>query len=222
MNQKAREPQNQSQFDDFKKSPGLLGPYSTHIWKNDPKHLSFLLSRYKFVAKMLEGMRDVLEIGCGDGFGIPVVAQTVQYIHAVDWEPLLMEDNRKRISDINCSFECMDITLEKPTQIFDAAYLLDVIEHISPQKEHLVFENIVRCLNPNGVCIVGTPNKTAEQYASKASKEGHINLKTHEDLKKGLSLYFHNVFMFSMNDEVLHTGFAPMSHYLLAMGVGTK
>ena len=30
--------------------------------------------------------------------------------------------------------------------------------------------------------------------------------------------YFENVFMFSMNDEVLHTGFAPMGHYLFALG----
>ena len=26
--------------------------------------------------------------------------------------------------------------------------------------------------------------------------------------------FFHNVFVFSMNDEVIHTGFQPMAHYL--------
>ena len=30
--------------------------------------------------------------------------------------------------------------------------------------------------------------------------------------------FFHNVFIFSMNDEVVHTGYAPMAHYLLALG----
>ena len=29
--------------------------------------------------------------------------------------------------------------------------------------------------------------------------------------------HFHNVFLFSMNDEVVHTGFSPMAHYLLAL-----
>jgi hypothetical protein len=29
--------------------------------------------------------------------------------------------------------------------------------------------------------------------------------------------HFHSVFVFSMNDEVVHTGFYPMSHYLLGL-----
>lgn len=36
------------------------------------------------------------------------------------------------------------------------------------------------------------------------------------DFKNTMQRYFHNVFMFSMNDEVVHTGFHPMAHYLLA------
>jgi hypothetical protein len=34
--------------------------------------------------------------------------------------------------------------------------------------------------------------------------------------------FFHNVFVFSMNDEVVHTGYSPMAHYLLALGCGVK
>jgi hypothetical protein len=34
--------------------------------------------------------------------------------------------------------------------------------------------------------------------------------------------HFENVFVFSMNDEVVHTGFTPMAHYLLAIGAGRK
>ena len=37
-----------------------------------------------------------------------------------------------------------------------------------------------------------------------------------------MSKFFHNVFIFSMNDEVIHTGFYPMAHYLWAIGVGPK
>ena len=32
-----------------------------------------------------------------------------------------------------------------------------------------------------------------------------------------LEAHFHSVFVFSMNDEVVHTGFYPMAHYLLAV-----
>mgnify|MGYP007028595943 CR=1 FL=1 len=34
--------------------------------------------------------------------------------------------------------------------------------------------------------------------------------------------FFDNVFLFSMNDEVVHTGFTPMAHYLFALCVGPK
>jgi hypothetical protein len=34
--------------------------------------------------------------------------------------------------------------------------------------------------------------------------------------------YFHAVFLFSMNDEVVHTGFAPMAHYLIAVCTGKR
>ena len=63
---------------------------------------------------------------------------------------------------------------------------------------------------------------SAERHASAASKAGHINLKSAEILRGLLERHFQSVFSFSMNDEVVHTGFAPMAHYLFAMGVGVK
>ena len=45
-----------------------LGLMTNQAWYDDPKRLTFTLARYKFVAKMLAGMTDVLEVGCGDAF----------------------------------------------------------------------------------------------------------------------------------------------------------
>jgi len=219
---KAKEEQNQIQFDNYKKEATKLGPYTTHIWKHDPRHLSFLLARYKFCAKMLEGKSDVVEIGCGDAFGVPVVAQTVKHVHGIDWEPLLMDDNAERLHDIKCSFSCLDITQSKPDKKYSGAYSLDVIEHIPKDREHLFFENIASSLTGDGVFIIGTPNITANEYASEGSKAGHINLKSHDELRNLMLKYYKNVFMFSMNDEVIHTGFGQMAHYLFSMGVGVK
>lgn len=44
------------------------------MYRNDPKMLVFMAVRYKFVAKMLSGLGSVIEVGCGDGFGAPIVA----------------------------------------------------------------------------------------------------------------------------------------------------
>lgn len=73
----------------------------------------------------------------------------------------------------------------------------------------------------NGGCaVIGTPNETMTPYASKASQLGHINLYTHDRLYRLMEKYYRNVFMFSMNDEVVSTGFEPMGCYIFAVGAG--
>ena len=83
-------------------------------------------------------------------------------------------------------------------------------------------ENIAAILPKNGVLLTGTPNLTAAEYASPQSKAGHINLKNHDGLRDLISQIFDNVFIFGMNDEVIHTGFGPMCHYIWALGVGVR
>ena len=223
---KTKEPQNQSQVEDFKQlGPATMGPWTSHIWRNDPRHMCFLLSRYKFVAKMLEGKSNVLEVGCGDAVGTPIVLQTVKKIHGIDFEPLVLNDaiERYRREGIDrATFAVHDITTSPPPGKFDAAFSLDVIEHIPARVEDTFLDNICAALVPQATCILGTPNITANQYASAASKEGHINLKSGQSLRALMERRFHNVFSFSMNDEVVHTGYAPMAHYLFAVGAGLK
>lgn len=225
-NETTKEFQNQSQVDDYKRmGPATMGPWTSHIWRTDPRHLGFLLARYKFVAKMLAEKKMVLEVGCGDAVGTPVVLQTVGNVHGVDFEPLVLNDAIKRYKSegvSNVKFSVHDMLKGSIDSKFDAAFSLDVIEHIPQDKELIFVKNIVSSLTDDAVLIMGTPNITANEYASPASKEGHINLKSADTLKKLLLDSFHNVFIFSMNDEVVHTGYSPMSHYLLGMGVGVR
>ena len=222
---KAKENQNQRQFDEYEKNKFVFGPFSSHIIRDDPRHLIFMLSRYKFISKMLAGKKRVLEIGCGDAIGMPIMTQTVDYVLGCDWEELLMEGNKIRNKNLNCDFFTCDITKNGPDITngkFDSAFSLDVIEHIPKENEHKYFENIVSSLTDNAVFIIGTPNITANEYASPLSQAGHINLHSHKTLKAKMEKYFINCFSFSMNDEVVHTGFGPMSHYIFIMGVGVK
>lgn len=221
----SKEAQYQIQFDTLQEmGPVQMGPYASHSWRSDPRRLTFLLARYKFCSKILAGKSNVLEIGCSDGYGMRLLLQTVDFVHGVDFDPLFINWGTKHAQDeaLNCKFSVVDITEQAPSGIYEAAYSLDLIEHIEPEKEHLYWENICKVLEPHGVFIVGTPNITASPYASEWSQEGHINLKSADSLKTAMQQYFHNVFIFSMNDEVVHTGFYPMAHYLLAIGVGVR
>ncbi len=219
------EPQYQIQLDTLAaKGPVQLGPTASHLWRSDPRHLGFLLARYKFCAKHLAGKKKVLEVGCGDGFGMRVVLQEVGHVQGLDIDPNFVEWGTKHAAHegLNCSFSNVDVTQEVPPGPFDAAYSLDLIEHIPNAIERKYLANIVASLVPQGVLIIGSPNVTANAHASKWSLEGHINLQSADSLKRLMSDYFHNVFLFSMNDEVVHSGFYPMAHYLFGVGVGVK
>ena len=224
MDKKPKEPQYQVCFD-LKKQKGFarFGLMSNQVWHDDPKRLVFLLSRYKFVAKMLSGKKNVLEVGCADGFGSRIVAQEVGKLMMIDFDPVFIDDARDNM-DPRWKYDCavLDPTENAIPGKYDAAYSLDVIEHIKKEREHAFLQNIVQALSENGVLIIGTPSIQSQKYASPQSLEGHINCKDHNELKKLLSGYFHNVFLFSMNDEVIHTGFYPMAHYLLAVCCGKK
>ncbi len=207
----------------FNCAPFSLGPLGSWDIRNDPKHLCFVLSRYKFCAKMLDTKGSVLEIGCGDSVGTPITAQHVKHVHCVDWDIRHIEDNRNRLGSYgNISYEHLDINKTPCLQNFDAAYMIDVIEHLEPPLEDNFINNICKSLNSNGILIVGTPNITSQQYASEVSKEQHINLHDHASLRNLLNRFFYNTFLMSMNDEVIHTGYAPMAHYIWGIGVGVR
>jgi len=192
-------------------------------WQDDPRHLLFTLSRYKFVAKMLSGLDSVLEVGCSDAFATRIVAQEVKRIVAVDFDAEFIDDAKERASDRwKVELRLHDIVRAPVEGQFDAAYAMDVLEHIPSQKEHIFISNICSTLKESGTLIIGTPSLESQAFASPQSKGGHINCKSGADLKALLARYFANVFIFSMNDEVVHTGYLKMSHYLIALCCGVK
>lgn len=194
--------------------PVTIGRHTSYSLINDPIRLSFVTARYKFCARLLSGMSTVLEIGCGDGFGSTIVAKEVGELICTDINVKMLEETQKYLSFLcNTSFEYYDFRETSYPKAVDAIFLIDTIEHIYPEEEASFMENLCRSLRKNGTCIIGTPNKTAERYASEGSKKGHVNLKDYDDLKNLGASYFHSSFHFGMNDEMIHTGFPPMTHY---------
>ena len=185
--------------------------------------LGFMAARYKFVSKMFAGMKEVVEVGCGDAFGAPVVAKAVGTVTCTDIDEATLEDNRLRLAEFqNIKFKYHDFREGPLPMKADGAYAVDVLEHVFPDEESLFLTNIAAGLTDSGVLLMGTPNLTADAYASELSRKGHVNLKDQESLRAAVLPHFNNVFMFGMNDEVVHTGFAPMAHYIWALCVGPK
>ena len=198
-----------------------LGLMANQVWHDDPRRLSFMLARYKFVAKMLSGRARVLEVGCGDAFGARIVRQEVDHLTAVDYDEMMIEDARKRaVERWAMDLLVHDIVSGPVAGEFDAVYGLDFFEHIPPELNDRVVGNVKQSLTAEGALIFGIPSLESQKYASAPSREGHVNCRSGEDFRRYMRRHFHNVFMFSMNDEVVHTGFFPMAHYLLALCCG--
>jgi protein-L-isoaspartate O-methyltransferase len=98
---------------------------------------------------------------------------------------------------------------------FDPIYIDDIKARAKPAE-------IVKALAPHGAVIIGMPSLESQEHASPQSKAGHVNCKTEEQLRGFMQRHFDNVFIFAMNDEVVHTGFGPMAHYRLALACDPK
>ncbi len=195
-----------------------LGLMTNQVWHEDPRRLTFILARYKFVAKMLSGYRAVAEVGCGDAFGTRIVQQEVDSVTVYDFDPVFIRDiQRRQSAKWALEAQVHDILKSPLPHRYDAVYSLDVIEHIPADEEDTFISNLWAALADHGVLIIGSPSLESQAYASPQSKIGHVNCKSGRALKSLLERYFHTVFLFSMNDEVVHTGFYPMAHYLFAL-----
>jgi hypothetical protein len=176
-------------------------------FRRDPQHLAFWASRYKFVSRILAGEKRVIEVGCGNGFMGAMVAQTVQLLIQTDIAPL-------RGSGIE-QWNPADGKYRKGK--FTAAYALDVLEHIAPRDEDDFLDHITESLTDTGTCIIGMPSLESQPYASAASRAAHVNCKSESQLRETLQRHYVKVFLFSMNDESIGTGFGPMAHYRIAL-----
>lgn len=203
-----------------------MGGYFSNSVRTDIKHISFTLSRYKFISKLLLYRKniEVLELGCNEALGALLLLQNndIKSYKGVDFDAESIAWNQENMPE-KCKFVCGDFF--EPSNVegmFDLIFSLDVIEHINQEREE-EFGNIFSShLKAGGVAVIGTPNITMYQYESEGSREGHVNMYSQERIHELLCRWFDNVFIFNMNDEVVNDCFAPMSCYIFAVCTGKK
>jgi SAM-dependent methyltransferase len=199
-----------------------LGRATSGAYINDPKMLAFICARYKFVSKMVEDVGTVLEVGCGDAFGVPIVAQTVDKVIATDIDVEQLAINAANCHARNVGFQFYDFRFAPFARKVSAIYMIDVIEHIYESEQDVFLRNVVDSLVEDGILMIGTPNVEASKHASAHSRDGHVNLQSADDLYEIGDEYFRNFFQFGQSDEVIHCGFLPMAQYLWLMACGVR
>ncbi len=199
-----------------------LGPHTSLQYNNSRRHLLFSMARYKFAMKMLGGgVGDeditILDLGCSDGFGTYYVAEFAKKVVGVDFDEEAISFAKSSLnSNSNIEF-IQDNFLNKRYGNYDGVVSFDVLEHIYPENEINYMQTVLHNLKDTGTFIVGTPSQETQQFSKENIAGAHVNIKTGEELYKMLKTYFYNVYLFTQNDEIIHTGHLRMANYLIAV-----
>src|ERR671916_1312718 len=111
------------------------------------------LAVYEWVAERCAG-RDVVDMACGEGYGVDVLARRARRVTGVDANPEAHEHARLKYRRPGIRFE-RDL-VETFAEPCDAVVFLQTIEH--GREPAALLEHIRGLLRPGGVAYVSTPN----------------------------------------------------------------
>ena len=128
---------------------------SEHISSDNPIHQR-LFKAYIIAGDHVYG--DVLEVGCGEGRGIPILLNHSKSFTAVDKLEEVMRD--LQIKYPAGKFLSMNIPplRELKDNSYDSIVSFQVIEHI--EDDVLYLKEIYRVLKPGGIALITTPNRS--------------------------------------------------------------
>jgi 2-polyprenyl-3-methyl-5-hydroxy-6-metoxy-1,4-benzoquinol methylase len=212
---------NQKLFrDDSGEVKNMLNKIEGISYKDSPIDFFILLARYKFAARLIRKDQDIIDVGCGKGYGTVFLSKYAKNVVGVDRDDELISYNSNEHSDNDqISFKTMDLLEIDKSDIarYDAVVSMDVIEHFVKEDIPLAVENYSKLIKDDGFAIIGTPNIASRDFASQRRIDTHPFEFTDKEFEETLKKSFKNVFMFSMTDEIVSTQFTGLSWYLMAL-----
>ncbi|OUR99047.1 SAM-dependent methyltransferase [Flavobacteriales bacterium 33_180_T64] len=112
------------------------------------------LKAYNLIAKKIEG--DVLEIGCGEGYGIDIISKKANSLTVIDKSKYVLERIKDKFPETTILHQNIPPLNNLKDNSFDTIISFQVIEHI--EDATLFIKEIHRVLKPNGKAYITTPN----------------------------------------------------------------
>jgi len=133
--------------------------------ETSPGILALHLKRYEFALRWSEGA-DVLDAGCGVGYGSAHLGRQARSVLGVDSSAVALRHARAHYAAANVDFMQADLAeLPIPDSSFDLVCAFETIEHLDDQAAFL--RTAVRVLRPAGTLIVSTPRSRRTTHAPK-------------------------------------------------------
>jgi 2-polyprenyl-3-methyl-5-hydroxy-6-metoxy-1,4-benzoquinol methylase len=132
--------------------------YPERIVPDETEHgiVALHLVRYAFAAPVCVG-REVLDAGCGVGYGTAYLGEVASRVVGIDVDPESIAYAQQRYAAANIEFRLGDLrSLGLEGSLFDTVTSFEVIEHVREQEAFL--DELARVLRPQGVLVVSTPN----------------------------------------------------------------
>jgi SAM-dependent methyltransferase len=159
------------------------------------------LVRYHWAAAAVAG-RDVLDAGCGVGYGSALLVQLggARRCVGVDIAPDAIERAREdHGGDDRLDFQLGDVTaLDFPDDSFDVVTCFETVEHIDQSAQERFVAEAARVLRPGGLLIASSPNRA--QYP--AGNPFHVRELTPDELEQLARRAFAEVRLFRQHNWV--------------------
>lgn len=115
---------------------------------------------YEWAASLCEGL-EVVDYGCGTGYGPTIVADKARKVDAFDVSEAAVRYAAETYPAPNLTFRRIEGPLPTPDASVDAVLSFQVIEHVEPEP---YLSEIRRVLRADGFALFATPNRTQRLY----------------------------------------------------------
>jgi 2-polyprenyl-3-methyl-5-hydroxy-6-metoxy-1,4-benzoquinol methylase len=157
------------------------------------------LARYEFLLPMVRNSDDILETGCGAGYGSLKLTERARSVVAIDYSAAALEYARDRYSGRGLTYLLMDChRLAFAEASFDLVVSFEVFEHLERPEDYL--SECRRVLRPGGRLVLSTPNRSSWDIHLRSIRteyEFHVNMVDLKGLRAHLGRFFPAVEIYS-------------------------
>ena len=157
--------------------------------ETEPGVVSLHLKRYEVAKPYCAGL-EVLDAGCGVGYGSAHLAVVARRVVGIDVSEDAVAYARGRYGLANVAFEAMDVAdLGFDDASFDVVCSFETVEHVSDAEAFL--HEVRRALRPSGTFLVSTPQ--AAETTNLPENPFHHFEYSRRDFERLLSRHFETV-----------------------------
>lgn len=166
--------------------------------KETPLMIARHFCAYKFAKDLVSG-QDVLDIGCGEGYGADFLGNYAKSVLGIDYDQGVISYAKEKYNKKNLQFMVLDIKdLSRLNKKFDVVCSFQNIEHIRDTDKLL--KDISGLLKDNGVFICSTCNiKDASLGKTAPFNKFHVKEYLAGEFQGLLKTHFKSVEMMGLN-----------------------